>query len=31
MKNKLTDIAIYVFVGACTVYFAYLAVEQLAK
>lgn len=31
MKDKITNAAIYVFTGACTVYFAYLVVEQLSK
>ena len=31
MKDKITEIAIYVFAGACTIYFAYLVVEQLSK
>ena len=31
MKNKLIDIAIYIFVGATTIYFAYLSVEHLTK
>jgi len=31
MKERLINAAIYAFAGACTVYFARLVVEQLAK
>lgn len=31
MKNKFIDIAVYVFTGTFTVYFAYLLVEQLSN
>lgn len=31
MKNIASAIAAYLFIGLCTVYFAYLLVEELAK
>lgn len=31
MKNKFIDIAVYVFTGTFTIYFAYLLVEQLSN
>jgi len=31
MKNKLINAGIYLFIGGCTVYFAVLLVEELAK
>ena len=31
MKNIATSIAIWLFMGICTVYFAYQLVKELAK
>lgn len=31
MKNIASTVAAYLFIGICTVYFAFLLVEELAK